>query len=103
MITLIYDTCARLPGILEFCVESDASCLWNWGPQGQEEAQSSGWEARRSRCVQCSIDSCVLPVIDSVRLGGSVAGLTLSTRRLCGEQGPWNIPTPLGDPCRRTR
>lgn len=40
------------------------------------------------RCVQCSIDSCMLPVIDSVRLGCSVAGLTLSMLWLWGEQGP---------------
>lgn len=92
MIALIYDTRARLPAILEFCVDSSASCLWSGGGgHGDKETQGKvAEEARQSaqtgreivcRCVQCTIDSCALPVIDSVRLGGSVAGLTLSMRR----------------------
>lgn len=116
MIALIYDTHARLPGILcfpgilcGFChllfLERGATGTKRRAqkrPRKRGGVRQTGREIA-CRCVQCTIDSCVLPVIDSVRLGGSVAGRTLSMRRLCGEQRPWNILTPIADPCQHTR
>lgn len=101
MIALIYDIHARLPGkrripgiLCGFChplfLERGATGTKRRAqkrPRKRGGVRQTGREIA-CRCVQCTIDSCVLPVIDSVRLGGSVAGRTLSMRRLCGEQRP---------------
>lgn len=101
ILPLIYDTHARLPGILRFPGILCGFCHLLFLERGatgtkrhvQKRPRKRGGvrQAGREiacRCVQCTIDSCVLPVIDSVRLGGWVAGRTLSMRWLCGEQRP---------------